>query len=806
MKKLIGFLCAALVLGCGAAPVDSQTVTTISTCGAITAPGSYILDRDLSTAQSSACLNIHDTHDVYLDCKNFTIKRSASSGDVVKISNVTGFSVKYCQIDAATTIDGSIYSGGMSAENSSNGEITDNKSSDIGVTRGSYVNILRNIVNGSISFAFVTHSRIEDNTSTMETLSGTARYSWGNIGSSYGSYNTFKNNVLDGKANTVSDKIGADDGIILGTESHSVVSGNKISNHWDCSIETTGFISDVTFSNNTMKGATICGIGAWIYNSFLGNTITGNTLDDSPALFLFYRTNGYRNEISYDGLVVRPADPHTIYFKDNVFENNVLTNYRDNGRSATQVSMLNPVATANAASGDIQPVASDYVLTNNLFKDNDFGYFESPVVAFTPRTAFVDGGGNRCFYRVSDNYAENGLRCMSYHTTDSDHDWRISLSELTRAIEIYNYKSGSTRTGEYHIEFGTEDGYGAGPGSHSGYFNSADTNRDWKISLLELTRIVELYNAKSGTSRTGQYRLKSGTEEGYEAVYSGATPISRAALDAQVQALLGGGEPKLTHSTDENDDWQISLGELLRVIELYNSPTAANRTGDYHVEFGTEDNFAVGLGSHDGPYYSADTDHNWKISLPELTRVVELFNARNGTSRTGLYRVSSSTVDGFEPVYVNAVPVSKSALDNQVQAMLGTGDSGGGTGGSSTSIESVKNTATLGGGYADGWVWVFHLTVPSAETSLQMKFNDWTCCNGAGKIPVANNMRISSVQATPSTAVTLTAPGQYSAALNLTGDLSPTTADRQVDVKIEVQVPTGTVKGSYGTSYGLKTI
>jgi hypothetical protein len=46
--------------------------------------------------------------------------------------------------------------------------------------------------------------------------------------------------------------------------------------------------------------------------------------------------------------------------------------------------------------------------------------------------------------------------------------------------------------------------------------HAADSNRDGKISLLELTRVIELYNYRSGTSRTGQYKVKSGTEDGFD--------------------------------------------------------------------------------------------------------------------------------------------------------------------------------------------------------------------------------------------------------------------------------------------------
>ena len=47
--------------------------------------------------------------------------------------------------------------------------------------------------------------------------------------------------------------------------------------------------------------------------------------------------------------------------------------------------------------------------------------------------------------------------------------------------------------------------------------------------------------------------------------------------------------------------------------------------------------------------HSADTDRNFRFHLNELTRVIELYNTRSGTVRTGAYRVQASTEDGFAP-------------------------------------------------------------------------------------------------------------------------------------------------------------
>jgi len=55
------------------------------------------------------------------------------------------------------------------------------------------------------------------------------------------------------------------------------------------------------------------------------------------------------------------------------------------------------------------------------------------------------------------------IRSASLHTADSNRDGRISLTELTRVIELYNYRSGTTRTGQYKPTAGTEDGFTPGP-------------------------------------------------------------------------------------------------------------------------------------------------------------------------------------------------------------------------------------------------------------------------------------------------------------------------------------------------------
>jgi hypothetical protein len=112
----------------------------------------------------------------------------------------------------------------------------------------------------------------------------------------------------------------------------------------------------------------------------------------------------------------------------------------------------------------------------------------------------------------------------SRHSADSDSDFRIGLLELTRVIELYNTRNGTVRTGAYDVSTTlSEDGFAPAPtraniATTLARYHSADSNRDGRLSLVELTRVIELYNYRAGTVRTGQYHLDpSNTEDGFGA-------------------------------------------------------------------------------------------------------------------------------------------------------------------------------------------------------------------------------------------------------------------------------------------------
>ena len=114
------------------------------------------------------------------------------------------------------------------------------------------------------------------------------------------------------------------------------------------------------------------------------------------------------------------------------------------------------------------------------------------------------------------------LNPIAGHAADTDLDFRINLSELTRVIELFNTRNGTVRTGAYAVAtVVTEDGFvldatrAYDAVAALSRYHSADTNRDGQIGLIELTRVIELYNYRAATVRTGHYHVQSGTEDGF---------------------------------------------------------------------------------------------------------------------------------------------------------------------------------------------------------------------------------------------------------------------------------------------------
>ncbi len=92
------------------------------------------------------------------------------------------------------------------------------------------------------------------------------------------------------------------------------------------------------------------------------------------------------------------------------------------------------------------------------------------------------------------------------------------------------------------------------------------------------------------------------------------------------------------HAGDTNGDWQVSLSELLRIIQFYN-------LGEMQCDETTEDGYAGGQSDRDCPPHSADYNpQDWRIGLSELLRIIQFYNSLNGA-----YRPDPGSEDGYAP-------------------------------------------------------------------------------------------------------------------------------------------------------------
>jgi len=106
---------------------------------------------------------------------------------------------------------------------------------------------------------------------------------------------------------------------------------------------------------------------------------------------------------------------------------------------------------------------------------------------------------------------------------------------------------------------------------------------------------------------------------------------------AELRAAAGPRSP--VHAADQNADRRVSLSELLRGVQFFNSGgyRCAENVND------TEDGFAPGAGSTDCHPHSSDyAPQDWTVSLSELLRLIQIYNSAGYT-----HCPDDETEDGF---------------------------------------------------------------------------------------------------------------------------------------------------------------
>lgn len=221
----------------------------------------------------------------------------------------------------------------------------------------------------------------------------------------------------------------------------------------------------------------------------------------------------YDNDGDLDVLVINNGDAPALYRNDTASGNDWLR-VRFTG-SSRAFEGLNAFITVMAEANGPAQAREMGVSTHFLGQSERVAHFglgpasAEPVHEVRvewPRTGIVqvfnEVARNQVFVITAPDEEVVEPKVITTHDSDLDGDGRISLSEVLRAIQLYNSDG-------YHIDEGGEDGFAPGPGPRQGAHHHADcTPRDWAIDLGELLRVVQFYNA-------GGYIRSFATEDGF---------------------------------------------------------------------------------------------------------------------------------------------------------------------------------------------------------------------------------------------------------------------------------------------------
>ncbi len=413
--RLLG--CLALVISCASlspTPVssnESQTdATHLSACAEITQSGSYVLDRDLLEPQTrnGVCFSIHNTNDVSFNCDKHTIFIGTVIG--FDIRDAKGINLQSCNVTSGPDGNSAIGFSKVEVGKISSSHI---EYQSIHISQSKNIQITDNTFNTSdIVLDKSQNSEISNNEFTVskESKRFIRRFLNAFINSMGGSGNKIINNIMDGQSDGLfKNLLGMDDGIVLGSESdvsieenRSLIQNNRISNVFDCGIETVGLVTNSTISHNQVDNAGVCGIGGWWSNSWQNNIVLENIANKTPALFSFsYKLRSPFNH------------PSQVFFTDNSFTGNRITNQKIDPAEVAYGYQAEPVVIDYAAVSyyPTDPNSDNYIVlvrSNNLFAGNDLGTFTSP--RFNPGGMIVDGGRNICKPGSSVDFP---LRCLT---------------------------------------------------------------------------------------------------------------------------------------------------------------------------------------------------------------------------------------------------------------------------------------------------------------------------------------------------------------------------------------------------------
>ncbi len=537
------------------------------------------------------------------------------------------------------------------------------------------------------------------------------------------------------------------------------------------------------FATFPIRFAHAAGLATVLVTAVSDDTSGDSTLNSGDSLIV-----GLDYRASFDDLQIDPAGACTVNGKD------VKSSFQDFGDGTYQLVYTVASGDANAAAGAIpfscafkdsagnSGTVTGFTTANTLainsstggINNNDIpapATFESTVspstgtahVGDTVTVTINDKGGITDFaVDPAGTCTVNGKDVKSSFQSFGDHHYQVTYTVAEGDADVAagqlaiscNVKNPAGTTGTINTLVANTlaiDGTADTGGNDNGGNNNGGNNNGGNTGTVGDATVQAI--PSSGTFTPGQtleIRIHQNNNM-TDLTLNGDCKVNNVPLTMQ---NLGGGDYKLLYTVGATDQ-SVAAGQLQFSCNVKNG---AGQTATLHFTDGNQVVISVPTGG----------------------------NNNGGNTNTD----NNSETDGNINGNVQGGTTNE---DNGVLAV--------------TQINQIKSVATADGTIPSGWKWEFMITVPSNEPKLQLKFDNWTHSNGINSISPANNMVISTDQASVGGThlEIVTGASVYTAPLTITGDLNASMPGKQVKVVVEMGVPVGSANGSYSTTYHVKT-
>jgi hypothetical protein len=326
-------------------PVN-HTTTTLTACGAITAPGQYVLAADLPG--NGTCLTISNTASVQLDCAGHKVAAGVGTTAALAVANAVGVSVTGCAVTGQLTI--------TSAQN---------------------VTVAATTISVS---GPTTAADVEQGTSVLfegDTIVFSGSNAIAGIAFQNGTRNQVLQSTLSGQYDGGKLNVGTDDGITLTNETADDIENNVIQNFYDAGIEGIDALSATTIVGNTFRNMGFAAVGSYWCTNWTANVVRGNNVSATPVLAdVIYKTASAQCGVM----------PAVASFVNNQFLGNTF--------GSPSAGTLGGPGGPTMPTGPSMVISMSGTVMGNVLANNDFG--TNPGPNLLPLTGFVDGGGNVC--------------------------------------------------------------------------------------------------------------------------------------------------------------------------------------------------------------------------------------------------------------------------------------------------------------------------------------------------------------------------------------------------------------------------